>query len=300
VLPLLDLQFTNKPCAQVFDAQGNYDFYPIRLIKRRLFVLKEFGVVCHINPKFGNKRFKGKKSTWFYDMAKSEGVGSPFDPQKKFNPDALKPLKGQSRLRIKSRTLAKVIHGRIVEPKVKPTNKNDDDDDVVENNLASSSGKAPKYESTKVTDILEEPRPFTDKEAKNLEKKLKKMKTTEEQIEYLEDNGISVIDNITMEGAEFEDDGGFDDEDVLFAFSEELLNTEKQGRDMSSKKLMPKFKMMQILPIVFVIIIVIVALPTVINNFGSIQLPKIDAKMFSGGHFLLGLASKIPFLSHFI
>lgn len=293
MLPLLDLQFTNKPCAFVLDQQGNYDFYPIRLIKRRLFVLKQFGVVCHINPAFGMKRFKGKKATWFYDMSKPDGVGSPFDPQRKFNPEALQPLKGQSRLRIKKRTVAKLIQGKVVDPKSK-------EGDEITSNLLEGEGKAPRYEKTAVTDVLEEPRPFTEKEARNLEKHLKTFATDDERLEYLEDNGIAVIDNTSFSGVDFEDDGGFDDEDVLFAFGEELLNSEKQARDLSSKPLMPKFKMMQILPIVFAVIIVIVALPIAINNFGSIKLPAIDPNMFTGGKFVMGLTDKMPFLNHFI
>lgn len=253
----------------VFDVQGNYDFYAVRLIKRRLFILKDFGVVCHINSNFGKKRFKGKKATWFYDMGKSEGVGSPFDPQKKFNPDALKKEKGQSRLRIKNRNYAQLIFRK------NPT------EDNVEN----------KYEQVNPDNQLEEPRPFTKAEAKILEKKLKEFNTTDEQIAFLEDNGIQIIDPLTMEGSDYEDDGGFDDEETIYQFGEELLNEEKQSKDMSSKPLKPTIKLAVLMPIIMIMIIALVASPQIINSLG-----KIDISGFFNFSFLMPLASKIPAL----
>lgn len=274
MLPLWELQYTNKPCCCVFNQQGSYDFYPIRLIKRRLFILKEYGVVCHINTKFGKKTFKGKKATWFYDMGRSEGVGSPFDPQKPFNANALKKLKGQSRLRMNKRSFAQIVF------KKKPRDEKTDPEN--------------SYEQVDPDSQMEEPRPFTKKEAKQLEQTLKQFKTTDEMQAFLEDNGIQIIDPLSMEGDDFEDDGGFDDEEAIFQFGEEMLNIEKQSKDMSSKPLKPTLKIAVLMPIIFIIIIVIVASPNIINSIGNIKLPAINFG------FLNGLVSFIPKLLGFL
>lgn len=275
MLNAFEINFTNKPCACVFDQQGNYDYYSIKLVQRRLFVLKEYGVVCHINKGFGGKRFKGKKITWYYDMGKDVGVGSPFDPQKPFNPMALEKLKGQHAFRLKKRMLAQSVFQRTKEIEIEK-----EDGKKQKEIVKDETSLAPEYEQTNPDNQLEEPRPFTRKEAENLRKKLASFNDVKEAMQFLEDNGIQVMDNQPMDADFYEDDGGFDDEEVIYNYGETLLNVEKQSRDMSSKPIKPTLKMAMILPIVFAVLIILVASPIAINNLGSIKLPV--SGMFGG------------------
>jgi hypothetical protein len=256
MFPAWDIEFTNKPFAVVFDESGGWDVYPIRLLRDRLFILSEFGVVCHINKKFGGHRFRNKRQTWWYDANRGQGSGRPFDPQKPLT-EAQKKFNKDNQTNKEPET---VYMQRIEE--ATPTEK-------------------PRYKK------------LSKEEAKKLEKEIQGFATDEEALAFIHKKGIEQWNPISMESADYEDDGGFDDEGAIYRLIDQSIDLEKYAKRMSSTVVKPKIKIAFIMGIAVIAIIFLVATPQIINGFGSIKLPAMNF-----GHMILGaksLASTLKF-----
>jgi len=269
LIPGFEINFTNKPCAIVFDQGGNWDIFSIRLLQRRLWVLADYGVVCHITKGFA-KRFKGKKATWFYDVARTFGSGRPFDPQR--------PLSMEE------------VFTKMEERKRKMREKHQEPEQTEPIMTAPvDTDQNPNTPPVRV--------PLTRKQQKELEKRIQQFESAEEAEKWVQAQGIEIIDPIPMESDLYADDGGFDDEEVIFNYSEQLLQVNKSAKDsLSSKPVKPTIKIVVIMGAVVIVMIVLIASPQIINSLSSIKLPALP---FDFGQFLLGTKLFFSSLLHF-